>query len=150
MTRTLVVDRIVQTIVAWARTETKVRAIALVGSHARGTARADSDIDLVVLTDAPEFFRADTSWLDAIGWSHVAARPLKWRDEEYGVLWSRRLWLEQDRFEVEIGFAHPAWAEVDPLDPGTQRVVADGCRILHDPDRLLSRLCAAVGGGRRQ
>ncbi len=49
-------------------------------------------------------------------------------------------------FEVEIGFAHPAWAEVDSLDPGTQRVVADGCRILHDPDRLLARLCAAVGG----
>jgi uncharacterized protein len=37
------------------------------GSYARGTARADSDLDLVVLTNAPEFFRADASWLDAIG-----------------------------------------------------------------------------------
>jgi uncharacterized protein len=149
MTWTLVIDRIVQMILAWARTETKVRAVALVGSHACGTARADSDIDLVVLTDAPEFFRADTSWLDAIGWSDIAARPLKWRDEEYRALWSRRLWLEQGRFEVEIGFARPAWAEVKPLDPGTQRVVADGCRVLYDPDRLLARLCAAVGGRRQ-
>ncbi len=57
------------------------------------------------------------------------------------------LWLEQGR--LEIGFARPAWAKVDPLDPGTRRVVADGCRILHDPDRLLSRLCAAVGGRRQ-
>ncbi len=136
-------------ILAWARTETKVRAIALVGSHGRGTARADSDIDLVVLTDAPEFFRAETSWLDAIGWRGADSRPLKWQDEGYGVLWSRRLWLEQGRFEVEIGFARPAWAEANPLDPGTQRVVADGCRILHDPDRLLARLCAAVGGRRQ-
>jgi uncharacterized protein len=141
-----VIDRIVQMILAWARTETKVRAIALAGSLARGTARADSDIDLVVLTDAPEFFRADANWLDAINWSDVAARPLKWRDEEYGVLWSRRLWVEQGRVEVEIGFARPAWANVNPLDPGTQRVVADGCRILYDPDGLLARLCAAVGG----
>jgi len=141
-----VIDRIVQMILAWARTETNVRAIALVGSHARGTARADSDVDLVVLTNVPEFFRADTSWLDAIGWRGADSRLLKWQDEEHGVLWSRRLWLEQGRLEVEIGFARPAWAEVNPLDPGTQRVVADGCRILHDPDRLLARLCAAVGG----
>ncbi len=140
------IDRIVQMILAWARTETNVRAIASVGSHARGTARAGSDVDLVVLTNVPEFFRADTSWLDAIGWRGADSRLLKWQDEEHGVLWSRRLWLEQGRLEVEIGFARPAWAEVNPLDPGTQRVVADGCRILHDPDRLLARLCAAVGG----
>ena len=139
------IDRIVQMILAWARTETNVRAIALVSSHARGAAREDFDVDLVVLTNVPEFFRADTSWLDAIGWRGADSRPLKWQDEEYGVLWSRRLWLEQGRLEVEIGFARPAWAEVDPLDPGTRRVVADGCRSLHDPDRLLARLRAAAG-----
>jgi uncharacterized protein len=141
-----VIDCIVQIILAWAQTEAKVRAIALVGSHARGTARADSDLDLVVLTNAPEFFRADASWLDAIGWDDVGACPVKWQDEDYGVIWSRRLWLEQVRFEVEIGFARPSWAEVNPLDPGTRRVVADGCRILYDPDRLLARLCAALVG----
>jgi hypothetical protein len=141
-----VIDCIVQIILAWAQTEAKVRAIALVGSHARGTARADSDLDLDVLTNAPEFFRADASWLDAIGWNDVGTCPVKWQDEDYGVLWSRRLWLEQVRFEVEIGFAGPSWAEVNPLDPGTRRVVADDCRILYDPDQSLARLRAAVVG----
>jgi predicted nucleotidyltransferase len=141
-----VIDCIVQIILAWAQTEAKVRAVALVGSHARGTARADSDLDLVVLSNAPEFFRADASWLDAIEWNDVGTCPVKWQDEDYGVLWSRRLWLEQVRFEVETGFAGPSWAEVNPLDPGTQRVVADGCRILYDPDQSLARLCAAVVG----
>ena len=142
----LVMDCIVQIILGWAQAEAKVRAIALVGSYARGTARADSDLDLVVLTNALEFFRADASWLDAIGWNDVGTCPVKWQDEDYGVVWSRRLWLEQVRFQVEIGFARPSWAEVNPLDPGTRRVIADGCRILYDPDRLLARLCVAVVG----
>jgi predicted nucleotidyltransferase len=121
--------------------------VALVGSHARGTARADSDIDLIVLTTDPQRFRADTAWLRAIDWNFIAARPAEWQDEDYGVLWSRRMWLKPNRDEVEIGFALPSWAEVKPIDPGTQRVITDGCRALHDPEGLLTRLCAAVNGG---
>jgi hypothetical protein len=73
---------------------------------------------------------------------------VKWQDEDYGVLWSRRLWLERVRFEVEIGFVRPSWAELNPLDPGTRRVVADGCRILYDPDRLLGACVPQWSGGR--
>jgi predicted nucleotidyltransferase len=102
--------------------------LILVGSHARGTARADSDIDLIVLTTDPQCFRADTAWLRAIDWNVIAARPAEWQDEDYGVLWSRRMWLELNRDEVEIGFALPSWAEVKPIDPGTQRVITGGCR----------------------
>ena len=51
--------------------------MALVGSHARGTARADSDIDLIVLTTDPQYFRADTCWLTATDWNVIeAARRL--------------------------------------------------------------------------
>lgn len=136
--------RIVQVILEWARAQPKIRAVALVGSYARGTAQADSDIDLVVLTTDPEAFRAEAFWLDAIEWTSIGDRPVKWQDEDYGLLWSRRLWFEGKRVELEIGFAPLSWAEVSPLDPGTRRVVADGCRILHDPEGLLSRLYAVV------
>ena len=77
-----------------------------------GTARPDSDIDLVLLTTDPHAFRADTAWLDAIDWTTVGARPAKWQDEDYGLLWSRRLWLDQSGGEVEFGFAPPSWADV--------------------------------------
>jgi hypothetical protein len=36
-----------------------------------GAARADSDIDLVLLATHPYAFRADTAWLDAIDWTTV-------------------------------------------------------------------------------
>jgi uncharacterized protein len=117
----------------------------LVGSHARGAARPESDIDLVLLASDSLAFRADTAWLDAIDWNAVGARPVKWQDEDYGVLWSRRVWLKHGKGEVEFGFAPSSWADVNPLDQGTRRVIADRCRILYDPMKLLSRLCDAVG-----
>jgi uncharacterized protein len=47
---------------------------------------------------------------------------------------------------VEFGFVPPNWASVDPADPGTARVVRDGCSPLVDPEGALARLSAAVGG----
>jgi hypothetical protein len=114
-----------------------------VGSHARGTARPDSDFDLVLLVTAPEAFRAETRWLCDIDWSRLGAQPARWVDEDYGALWSRRVWLEL-ACEIEFGFAAPSWGETQPIDPGTRRVIADGCHILYDPLGLLSRLCNAV------
>jgi len=100
----------------------------LARSPGNKTAR-NSDIDLVLLTTNPRAFRADTTWLDAIKWSTIGARPMKWEDEEYGELWSRRLWLEKKGGEVELGFASLSWADTNPVDLETQRVIVDGCRI---------------------
>jgi uncharacterized protein len=137
-------DKIIRLVSGWAREQPTIQALALVGSHARGTAREDSDIDFVLLTTDPHAFQAETAWLDTFGWDSIGAQIGEWRDERYGQLWSRRLLLEQNNGEIELGFALPSWADVDPLDPGTRAVIADGCRILHDPKNILSRLCAAV------
>ena len=107
-------------------------------------ARPASDIDLVMLTYEPTSFRTDTTWCHAIDWAAVNARPLKCKDEDYGLLWSRRLLLDYNGGEIEFGFVSPAWADVHPVDTGTRRVIADRCRVLHDPRGLLKRLCAAV------
>jgi hypothetical protein len=137
-------ERIIEVALQWARAQKNILAVALVGSYARKTARPESDVDLLILTDEPTSFRTDTTWCHAIDWAAVKARPVKWQDEDYGLLWSRRLLLDYDGGEIEFGFASPAWADVHPVDAGTRRVIADGCRILHDPRGLLQRLCAAV------
>jgi hypothetical protein len=101
-------ERFIQVMVDWAKARPTIQAVAVVSSHARGTARADSDIDLVLLTINPSGFRTDTAWLDAIEWNAIGGRPMKWEDEDYGELWSRRLWLEGNGGEAEFGFASPS------------------------------------------
>jgi len=136
---------IIDAIILWATSEPAIRAVALVGSYARETAQPDSDIDLVLLTADPGAFRKDAVWLDAINWKGIGTGQIRWEDEDYGALWSRRVWLKQGDGEIEFGFASSIWANVKAVDPGTRRVISEGCRILYDPDRILNRLCTSLG-----
>jgi uncharacterized protein len=135
-------NAIVRTVSHWVKTKDNIRGLALVGSFARNAARGDSDIDLILLTENPTEFR-DTTWLPSINWLAAGVRLLKWDDEEYGVVWSRRAWFEPE-CEVEFTFALTTWADVSPVDIGTSRVISDGCRILYDPEGLLKRLTTAL------
>jgi hypothetical protein len=130
-------ERILEAVLAWAASHDAIRAVALVGSRARDAARPDSDIDLVLLVADPETFRADASWLDAIDWKSTGVRPTIKRDAQYGVLWSRHVRVD-DGSEVEFGFAPLSWADCDPPDSGTRRVISEGCRVLYDPDAILA------------
>jgi RimJ/RimL family protein N-acetyltransferase len=115
----------------WARERAAVRALGLVGSRARGTARPGSDVDLVVLADAPVP-------LGELGGRLVDTRPR-------GVLTEHRLALDEG-LELDIGVAPTSWASLAPLDAGTARIARDGLRVLHDPDGLLGALAAAAPG----
>lgn len=124
----------------WARSHPDVRAVALVGSYARGRPAPGSDVDLVVLVDDPARFAPGAAWVpEALG---RPARPV--RTARWGPVLERRVVLESG-LEVEFGFAPVSWAAVDPVDPGTAAVVAGGLRPVHDPDGHLARLLAAAG-----
>jgi predicted nucleotidyltransferase len=69
------IEPILQVVLAWAIAQSKIRAVALVGSHARGTARPDSDIDLMLLTTDPHGFRTDTAWVEQIDWHTIDTLP---------------------------------------------------------------------------
>ncbi len=129
---------LLRSFVRWAAQQPQIIAVALVGSYAREAARADSDVDLVVLTTAPESFRQQTEWLEELDWQIA-----RWNDEDYGLLWSRRLELDTG-IEVEIGFTLPQWASTDPIDADSWQIVNDGCWILFDPGGLLHHLMQAT------
>ena len=117
--------------VEWASVQPDVQGIALVGSYARGMARDDSDIDLVILTDQPSKYLADIKWTERFGTVE------KQQIEDYGKLTSLRVWY-QNGLEVEYGLTTPAWAAA-PLDEGTRRVISDGMLVLFERGNLLSR-----------
>ena len=116
----------------WARAQPDIKAVALVGSYARGAAARDSDIDLVILTpDAGRYLR-DHSWVSVFG------EPAVSRQESYGRVTSVRV-LYQSGVEVEYGLTAPDWAE-SPLDAGTCRVVTAGMIALYDPEGIIARM----------
>lgn len=133
------VDHLLVVASRWAGGNRDIAALGLVGSWARGAERMSSDVDLVVLTASPDAYVRSAGWLGDFG------NPPVIRTQGWGVVTERRIRLESG-LEVEFGFATPAWAAVDPVDPGTRRVVGDGMRPLHDPGGRLARLIAEVCG----
>ena len=124
-------------ITRWLAAEPGIEAALLVGSYARGAARADSDFDLVFICHAPRRYLDDNDWLGQFG---EIAQLI---DEDWGALHSRRVFYAGG-LEVEFGIASPQWAALDPLDPGTRRVVADGAQIILDKTGILAALLRAV------
>lgn len=139
----LTAERLLKQITAWFQERAGVAAIALVGSHARGAARPDSDIDVVILVDDPQAYRHEQGWLSSLAVDELNDTVTTYQDEDYGPLWSRRVFLASGH-EVEFGFARPTWAATEPLDSGTEQVVRDGCRALYDPHGIIERLMVAV------
>lgn len=126
------VESTVQRITQWAVSHPLILAAALVGSQAHGTAHAQSDIDLIFLTERPLLFRTSTDWLHEIDWG--GCRIESWEDKDYGAVWSRHVRLSSSICctAVELSFGQMSWASIDPLDPGTRQVVCDGCCVFHD------------------
>jgi predicted nucleotidyltransferase len=120
----------------WAAGQSEIIGVLLVGSHARGQAREDSDVDVVILARRPESYLDDVTFVDRFG------QRVRFETEDWGALTSVRVWYAEG-LEVEFGLTRPEWAALPP-DPGTREVVSDGARILFDREGTLAKLLHAV------
>ena len=125
-------ENLINQVIDWAKSEEGVLGVALVGSHARGEARLDSDIDLVIISSDPYRYIDDSSWICSFG------EIKNCKTEDWGILTSIRVFFCVG-LEVEFGFSSLEWVAIPP-DSGTAEVVADGMKILLDPKSLLARL----------
>ena len=94
----------------------------------------DSDVDIVVLTDAPDRAEAQM-WMQLLGGQLI-------RLQQWGPLNEVRV-RRPSGLEVEMGIVPLSWATTSPVDPGTGKVINDGHRVIYDPDGALAALSAA-------
>lgn len=120
-----------QRFTAWAKAQPDILAVALVGSYARGTARPDSDVDLVILTAHPIRYLSDVSWAASFGEIN------RYQIEDYGLVTSLRVWYSAG-LEVEYGLTDERWVAI-PLDEGTRQVISDGMTVRFEQGDILSR-----------
>ena len=73
-----------------------------------------------------------------MAWDRAGFTLESFEDAAYGAVWSRHFTLAP-RAALELSFAAPSWASLDPIDPGTRRIVEAGCRILVDKSRRIGR-----------
>jgi enterochelin esterase-like enzyme len=127
------VEELLKSLREWGLSERAILGIALVGSHARGMARPESDIDLVILLSDPRALGGDADWMTRFG----SVRRVS--DEDWGPVKAKRVHYADGK-EVGFGFVSPAWAATEPCDAGTLAVVKSGIRVVYDPKGLLRNL----------
>jgi uncharacterized protein len=110
----------------WAGDRPDILAVALIGSWARGVARPDSDIDLLVIAQDTAGYFAWQDWLSDFG------KPTDRARESVAGLSALRAWYA-DGPEVEFILVTPAQLE-------DASVLLDaGSMAIHDPNDLLAR-----------
>lgn len=132
------VEAVVEAVVEWATDQAGICGVAVVGSYARGTATAESDLDLVILCDEPHELLADGDWVNRFGVCESI------EIESYGIVTSIFAGYEWG-LEVEFGITPRLWADL-PVDDGTARVISDGMKIHYDPEGLLTKAARSVAG----
>jgi predicted nucleotidyltransferase len=122
---------------SWAIRREDIRAMAMVGSWARGNPGPASDLDLLLLSDLAYDYRRRSTWLNEIDFQNAGFRLRSSESAIYGVVWSRHVHLMPSA-EVELTFANCSWAITDPVDSGTRAVVKDAFQIIVDRDGILA------------
>ena len=125
-------DAFLGKVTGWAAAQSDVVGVALVGSHARGAATPESDVDVMILTtNVDKYFQSEV-------WASLFGEVEKTEVEHWGVVETLRCFYGAG-LELEFNFAPPSWAGV-PVDAGTRRVVSDGMQILFDPRDILGTI----------
>src|SRR3974377_1169331 len=103
------VDAITVPVANWAIERDDVRAMAMVGSWARGNPRPASDLDLLLLSDLALDYQRRRTWLTEIDFQKAGFRLRSSEGAVYGVVWSQHVHL-LPAAEVELTFARCSWA----------------------------------------
>ena len=114
----------------WGTENTDIKSIIIVGSYAKGTNKATSDIDLIIITTNKDEMLNNQNFIELFG------EVERTQTEYYGACTSVRVWYKNGP-EVEFGLVTPDWI-AQPLDKGTYIVLSDGYNIIIDKNKYFN------------
>ena len=139
------IDDIVATIARWGLDEPKIQAVWIYGSWARGTAKPDSDLDVILFCNAPQEWRNETSWALRPEWNGIGLRVSGWSDVGgFDSRWSRSIRF-QTGAEIEFTVVDTDWATTAPYPEELLNDVSQSFHVVFDRDgrsRSLAIACA--------
>jgi aminoglycoside 6-adenylyltransferase len=130
-------DELIGKLVSWAKISDDIKAIFIIGSYARTDHPADeySDLDLVIVTDNPDYFIMSTQWLKNIGayWVTFIERTATGEGKERRVLFDNAL---------DVDFVIISQKEFEQIDADNeaQETLKRGFRVLIDKNGLAKTL----------
>lgn len=127
------VAHLLVTVREWGERRPDVAGIALTGSWSHGAPTMNSDVNLLILCDAPRRYLEHDEWVEELG----EVRYVESR--EIGNVLELRF-RTISGLEVGLGFTDTSWATGRPVDETTARAVEEGISLIHDPQRVISRL----------
>lgn len=122
----------IDTFKKFATSTAAIECVIVVGSHARGTSKPTSDLDLCIITTNKRQMIENPDFVEAFG------KVVKIQKEYYGACTSIRVWYESG-LEVEFGIVEPSWID-KPLDSGTFKVLNDGYKVIVDKKHYFKSL----------
>lgn len=117
----------------WSAKQKEVKGAAIVGSWARGSARPDSDIDVILITTRPDDLLNKQEWLGEFGTAEKIER------EDWGLVQSLRVFYA-DKQEIEFGITTEQWTSQEEIKHGTGEIILDGIVVVYDPHKLLEKV----------
>lgn len=126
----MITEKFINEIKQWGTKNTNIKSIIIVGSYARGTNKATSDIDLIIITTNKDEMLNNQNFTELFG------EVERTQTEYYGACTSVRVWYKNGP-EVEFGLVTPDWI-AQPLDKGTYIVLSDGYNIIIDKNKYFN------------
>jgi len=123
-------EQFVQNLEAFAAAEASIEAVVIVGSWANGTAKPESDIDVIMVTSSTDRLLSEYTWVYKFG------RSLSSDEEDYDLVHVLRAFYDGG-MEVEFGITTEAWLADDQLK-ATGKILDTGCKVVYDPKNLIA------------
>ena len=123
------VEQFLQQLESFSAAEPTIEAVVLVGSHANGTAKSDSDVDVVIVTNSTDRLLGEYTWVYKFG------KALSSDEEDCGLVHALRVMYDGGP-EVEFGITSKSWIADDQLKD-TGKILAAGYRVIYDPNKLI-------------